>query len=348
MAATDWTFSPDFLSNSPSIQDGIPAEKEARYRYDAFRYIEELQKSLKLPQLVMNTACALMHRFYAYQSFKDFPWHSMSLACFFLACKVEEKVLLIRTVLKWGVCIRKKMLNQKYAGLDESSEEFFELKEELLAHEQLLLQTIGFDLSIKHPAACMLNHMRILTQRKLLPAGHKTFANVVWSWCHASYGADFCLKWQPDVIACAFIFGAARVLEVEIQHTPEQPWWNVCLPARQHVSETVLIEILNALHGYCLRHHEPRPDAPGAAVVQPANPTANANAPPPTAAPRSDATASAQTTTSPPRQAAEKEEEADLRVNVESRKPNSVLHAELSVADSLFAPKRIKIGDDVV
>jgi hypothetical protein len=34
----------------------------------------------------------------------------MALCCFFVACKVEEKVLMIKIVLKWGQSIRKKML----------------------------------------------------------------------------------------------------------------------------------------------------------------------------------------------------------------------------------------------
>jgi hypothetical protein len=44
----DWVFSAQSLACSPSVSDGLSLEKEARYRYDAFRYIEELQKCLKL------------------------------------------------------------------------------------------------------------------------------------------------------------------------------------------------------------------------------------------------------------------------------------------------------------
>ncbi len=44
--------------------------------------------------------------------------------------------------------------------------------------------TPGFDLTIKHPAAVMLNHVRILTQRKLMPGDVIVLApshcGVVW------------------------------------------------------------------------------------------------------------------------------------------------------------------------
>ena len=46
--ADSWILSREVLESSPSWQDGVPAEKECRSRYDAFRYIEELQKALEL------------------------------------------------------------------------------------------------------------------------------------------------------------------------------------------------------------------------------------------------------------------------------------------------------------
>ena len=49
-----------------------------------------------------------------------------------------------------------------------------------------------------------------------VPVGHKTYQHVVWTWCNASYGADFCLRWTPEQLACAFMYGAARDLGVEV------------------------------------------------------------------------------------------------------------------------------------
>jgi hypothetical protein len=44
----EWVIPSEQLDISPSRQDGVPEEKETRYRYDSFRYIEELQKNIKL------------------------------------------------------------------------------------------------------------------------------------------------------------------------------------------------------------------------------------------------------------------------------------------------------------
>ena len=101
-------------------------------------------------------------------------------------------------------------------------------------------------------------------------AGHKTFGNVVWAWCHASNGSDMCLRWTPEQIACAFMYGAGQDLDVEvclavatssslkldtfqIKHAPDQPWWKVCLP-QQPIDEAMILGSFS-LKSFELRHH---------------------------------------------------------------------------------------------
>ena len=45
---------------------------------------------------------------------------------------------------------------------------------------------------------------------------NRPLAGLAWSWSHASYGCDICLRWEPEVIACAFIYGAAQDLQFPV------------------------------------------------------------------------------------------------------------------------------------
>jgi hypothetical protein len=91
---------------------------------------------------------------------------------------------------------------------------------------------------------------------------------VVWSWCHASYGANFCLRWTAEQLACAFMYGAAIDLDVEvctikfdvslvmlyvmqISSPADQPWWRICVP-NQPIDED-MIRSLSIGNQYYLR-----------------------------------------------------------------------------------------------
>ena len=67
--------------------------------------------------------------------------------CLFLAGKVEEMPVKIMAV----VAEAYKMQHQKQAGPDPASKKFWELREQILVCEHILLQAINFDLAVQHP-----------------------------------------------------------------------------------------------------------------------------------------------------------------------------------------------------
>jgi len=92
-------------------------------------------------QLCINTAIVYMHRFYAFHSFTHFHRNSMASASLFLAAKVEEQPRKLEHVIRAANKCLPPTTEQNYA----------ELAQELVFNENVLLQTLGFDVAIDHP-----------------------------------------------------------------------------------------------------------------------------------------------------------------------------------------------------
>lgn len=84
-----------------------------------------------------------MHRFYAFHSFTLFHRNIIAAAAFFLAAKVEEQPRKLEHVIKiLNICLEKS---------DNTRENYAEQAQELVFNENVLLQTLGFDVAIDHP-----------------------------------------------------------------------------------------------------------------------------------------------------------------------------------------------------
>ena len=80
----------DKLSPTPSAKDGLSEEIEMQIRSMGCDLIQIAGKLLKLPQVAMATGCVLFQRFYYAKSLLRIPFQTVSMACIFLACKIEE------------------------------------------------------------------------------------------------------------------------------------------------------------------------------------------------------------------------------------------------------------------
>lgn len=137
-----------------------------------------------------------------------------------------------RPLLKWSYFIQRKLKREAQKKLDVNSELYWNMKEQLQFNERILLQSIGFDVIIKHPSASTLLFVKRLHDRKLLPQGsQKQLARWAYDWCLASYGAEFCIIYEPEMLACAFLYGASKDLKIEIRAPAEGRWWQICLTA---------------------------------------------------------------------------------------------------------------------
>lgn len=256
-----WYFTPAQLKAQPSIQDGLEYNAVQTKKHNAFKFVERMREQLNFPQLIMNTAMVLYHRFFYYQSMKQFNWLEMSWCCLFTALKIEEKVMKMESLLKWSHHTTNLLQRVKDSQLDVNGQEYFEKKERLQFNERILLQTIGFDCEIVKTGFIVTKITPILLSKELIVRGqHKKLARLAFEWSHASYGGEFCLLYEPELMACALIYGAAKELNHEIKHPPGQKWWELCTSEATGalVTEAKLNDIMQEFHDYCIMYKEPR------------------------------------------------------------------------------------------
>ena len=98
-------------------------------------------------QLCINTAIVYMQRFYMFHSFTRFHRNSIASAALFLAAKVEEQPRKLEHVIK----VAHMCLHRGAPQLDTRSDAYMEQAQELVTNENILLQTLGFDVAIDHP-----------------------------------------------------------------------------------------------------------------------------------------------------------------------------------------------------
>ncbi|XP_041371631.1 cyclin-T2-like isoform X2 [Gigantopelta aegis] len=139
----------------------------------------------------------------------------MAPACLFLAAKVEEQLRKLEHVLK----VAHMCLHREGPALDVKSETYLEQAQELVTNENILLQTLGFDMQVDHP------HSTVVRTSQLVKA-HKDLAQTSYFLATNSlHLTTMCLQYKPSVVACVCIYLASKWSEYEIQESHEGKDW---------------------------------------------------------------------------------------------------------------------------
>jgi len=216
--AFSWTnFSRLELRDDSSLPEYV---QECKLRRSSCAFISETGTSLKMPQLTVATATIFYHRFFAIHPLLDFSkdrrHETVAMTCLFLAGKVEETPRKLKHVIE--ICFQH--LNhgtQINASKDKESEEYLLLREQVLLHEFLLLQTLAFDLTIEHPYKTLLIFIKYLKADKEL-------AQFAWNFVNDSLRTTVCLQFPPNVIALACIYLAAKYRRSIL--ADGKKWWS--------------------------------------------------------------------------------------------------------------------------
>uniref|UniRef100_A0A8C5U2M5 Cyclin-like domain-containing protein n=1 Tax=Malurus cyaneus samueli TaxID=2593467 RepID=A0A8C5U2M5_9PASS len=131
------------LERSPSRRAGLDPDKELSYRQQAANLLQDMEQRLNVSQLTINTAIVYMHRFYMVQSFTQFHRN----VTLFLAAKVEEQPRKLEHVIK----VAHACLHPQEPLLDTKSEAYLQQAQDLVILESIILQTLGFEITIDHP-----------------------------------------------------------------------------------------------------------------------------------------------------------------------------------------------------
>ncbi|XP_033726623.1 cyclin-T2-like [Pecten maximus] len=238
MAGERWIFTNSQLLDTPSRKCGIDNDKELAYRQQAANLIQEMGQSLIVTQLCINTAIVYMHRFYMFHSFSRFHRNSMAPVCLFLAAKVEEQPRKLEHVLK---LVHKSL--HKDGPFDAKSDDYLQQAHELVVNENILLQTLGFDLTVDHP------HTHVVKTCQLVRATKDLAQTSYFLATNSLHLTTMCLQYKPTVVACACVHLACKWSSWEIPRSSEGKDWHWYLDKNVTVKllEDMSQEFLNIL-----------------------------------------------------------------------------------------------------
>ncbi|KAL3856319.1 hypothetical protein ACJMK2_011090 [Sinanodonta woodiana] len=207
-----WIFTKDQLLNTPSRQNGIDATRELLYRQITASLIQEMAYKLELSHQCIHTAIIYMHRFYMFHSFTCFPQKQMAQACLFLAAKTEEECRTTEYVIRAANgCI--------HQAIDLKSEAYLKQANTLISSEEILLQTLGFEVNVIHA------HDILLKTCHLIHASKELFKTAYFLATNSLHLTTFCLQHKPSLVACICIHLACQWSNWDIPKSSEGKEW---------------------------------------------------------------------------------------------------------------------------
>ncbi|XP_026274231.1 cyclin-T [Frankliniella occidentalis] len=232
MAADEkWYFTKEQLASTPSTKCGYDVDRELSCRQQAAHLIQDMGQRLQVSQLCINTAIVYMHRFYVFHSFTQFHLDAMAAASLFLAAKVEEQPRKLEHVIR----VKQICLHRDQPALDVKSEQYLEQAQDLVFNENVLLQTLGFDVAIDHPHTYVVRCCHLVRASKDLAQTSYFMAS------NSLHLTTMCLQYKPTVVACFCIHLACKWSNWEIPQSNEGRYWFY------YVDRTVTQELLEQL-----------------------------------------------------------------------------------------------------
>ncbi|KAF4553746.1 Cyclin-like protein 4 [Elsinoe fawcettii] len=222
-AEEQWIFDEGELERTPSIQDGMSIEKEKELRAKGINFIRQVGIMLKLPELTLSTGAIFFNRYLMRMSLVDRPGmkalhhYTLGATCLFLATKVEESCRKMKDMVI--ACCRVAQKNPNLV-IDEQSKDFWKWRDTILLNEDVLLETLCFDLTIEAP------HKQLFEMLKHYRVEHnKALRNAAWAFVTDSNMTQLCLLCTSHTIAAAALYAGARLCNVKLPDTNGRPWW---------------------------------------------------------------------------------------------------------------------------
>uniref|UniRef100_T1IQM6 Cyclin-K n=1 Tax=Strigamia maritima TaxID=126957 RepID=T1IQM6_STRMM len=325
-----WYYDKKDLKNTPSFQNGIEPETEARYRREGARFIISTGTKMGLRYDTMATGVVYFHRFYMFHSFKDFPRYVTACCCLFLAGKVEETPKKCKDIIKTA---RSLLTDHQYLQFGEDP------REEVMTLEKILLQTIKFDLQVEHPYNFLLKYAKRLKgdKQKL----HK-MVQMAWTFVNDSLCTTLSLQWESEIIAIALMYLAGKLSKFEVVdwhgRLPKHArWWDMFV-------EDISMELLEDICHQVLDLYSNTPTGTTSGTTKPESPPTT----PPSHVPiaRSAATTPTQQVkpiNTPPAQVL-----AAIPVQVGKIKPEPLEHLKLEIKQAAPQTKKIRLNPQPV
>ncbi|XP_036300100.1 cyclin-L1 isoform X2 [Pipistrellus kuhlii] len=223
------------LSPTPSMQDGLDLSSETDLRILGCELIQAAGILLRLPQVAMATGQVLFHRFFYSKSFVKHSFEIVAMACINLASKIEEAPRRIRDVI--NVFHHLRQLRGKRTPspliLDQN---YINTKNQVIKAERRVLKELGFCVHVKHPHKIIFMYLQVLECER-----NQTLVQTAWNYMNDSLRTNVFVRFQPETIACACIYLAARALQIPL---PTRPHWFLLFGTTEEEIQDICVETL--------------------------------------------------------------------------------------------------------
>ncbi|KAL4001980.1 Cyclin N-terminal domain family protein [Acanthocheilonema viteae] len=223
-SSSRWIFTYEQLMRVPSIREGMSPEEELKRRRVSASTIHQMadrlnhESRVRISQLCICAAMMHMHRFFVFHSFFKFDPRDIAAACLFLAGKSEECPRKLDHVVRiwWAIKF------PHSPNLDNNR--LYEASQLIVTLENLVLQTIAFDLSVDIPHPYVLTHMQKFARDA---SGNRRISEIAyWFASDMLHMTNWGVRYTAKAIACVCIQMACLWAEFEIQTTPDEaPWY---------------------------------------------------------------------------------------------------------------------------
>ncbi|VDN07383.1 unnamed protein product [Thelazia callipaeda] len=246
-----WIFSHEQLMKVPSIREGMTPEElhyslreseiqELKRRRVAANTIHQMADKLnhesrvRISQLCICAAMMHMHRFFVFHSFFKFDPRDIAAACLFLAGKSEECPRKLDHVVRvwWAI----KFPYSQH--IDQSR--LHDASQLIVTLENLVLQTIAFDLSVDIPHPYVLTHMQKFARDA---SGNRRISEIAyWFASDMLHMTNWGVRYTAKSIACVCIQMACLWAEFEVSNVGD-----LFLPHHAMLDQKSLVDCLDWL-----------------------------------------------------------------------------------------------------
>lgn len=222
-----WLFTEEELAMTPSIIDGMTPAEERTLRRKGITFITQVGVMLKLPQTTLSTAAVFLNRYITRNTLKQRPGHKKPLhhyeiaaTTLFLATKVEETCRKLKELVV--ACVRV-ALRDPNKLVDEQTKDYWRWRDTILYSEDVVLESLCFDLSVEPPYKPMYDMIKYLGLQH-----DKRLRNAAWAFLSDADLTQLCLLFSSRTVAAASLYVGAKVCDIEIPHEDDgTPWWEV-------------------------------------------------------------------------------------------------------------------------
>lgn len=118
-----------------------------------------------------------------------------------------------------SACVRV-ALKDPNKQVDEQTKDFWKWRDTILYSEDILLESLCFDLSVEAPHQIM---YRMLTYYGI--QHNKKVRNAAWAFLMDSLNTLLCLQFNARTIAAASVYCGTRMADVKLPDVDGMPWW---------------------------------------------------------------------------------------------------------------------------